>query len=414
MKKQFLIAFSAGLNVTLAGAIFLSAKRTSPPLKPLAVAPPIAVSLPPAPAPAENPALSEPPFRWDQIESEDPKVYRDNLRSIGCPDLTVQEIMRAVINNLFGPHRHAILASFQDQYWNFVLHGQQIKRQWVPQSEWGRQLTALSAEREKMIEDVLGHKPSGDDKQMLRASLEQHLAWLSPHKRDHLIELEEQHQENLKEWTDSLGSRVNEPRTAEDEARLQKLNQDFDQAEKQLLTPEELAEYRLSQSNVAGWAASLPDFNPNEEQWRTLTELRAQYEETLASTSLTNNDPAQQNQLQENFDDAVKGALDPDTYAQYQLANNDQYQALQNVTQRYGLPDSAATQSLDVEQAAQAQAAQIRANSNLSSEDQQAALNSLQQQTEQNLTQILGPDVLSTYKEYSGDWISSMARPRQK
>jgi hypothetical protein len=176
-----------------------------------------------------------------------------------------------------------------------------------------------------------------------------------------------------------------------------------------------LAELQLRQSDYANWAASLPGFNPSQEQWRSLTELRSQYEASasaLTNADLTENQSGQE-QLQEDFDGAVKGALDPDSFAQYQLATNDQYQAFQSVTDRYGLPDSVAAQALGVQQAAQAQADQIRGNPNLSPDDQQAALTALQQQTEQNLGQILGVNVLSTYKEYGGDWLTGLSQPNK-
>jgi hypothetical protein len=52
----------------------------------------------------------------------------------------------------------------------------------------------------------------------------------------------------------------------------------------------------------------------------------------------------------------------------------------------------------------------VRASSNLSPEAQQAALNAIQQETEQTLSQILGPNVLATYKEYGGDWITGLSQ----
>jgi hypothetical protein len=202
--------------------------------------------------------------------------------------------------------------------------------------------------------------------------------------------------------------------TQEDEDRLQKWQQDFDEAEKKLLTPDELAELQLRESDVADWAGSLPGFNPTEDEWRSLTGLRSQYEESqreLGNADLTDEErTARQNELQANFDKALKDMLDPDRFAQYQLANNDQYQALHNVTQRYGLPDSVAAQSLGMQQSAQAAADQVRANTNLSPEARQAALNAIQQETEQALSQILGPNVLSTYKEYGGDWILGLSQ----
>jgi hypothetical protein len=169
---------------------------------------------------------------------------------------------------------------------------------------------------------------------------------------------------------------------------------------------------------VANWAASLPGFDPTEDEWRSLTQLRSQFEEsqrTLANSDLTDEQQAaQQNELQSNFDNSIQGTLDPDRFAQYQLANNDQYQALHNVTQRYGLPDSVAAQGLNVQQTAQAAAEQVRASSNLSSQDQQAALAAIQQETERTLGQMLGANVLSTYKEYGGDWITGLSQLNQQ
>jgi hypothetical protein len=63
-----------------------------------------------------------------------------------------------------------------------------------------------------------------------------------------------------------------------------------------------------------------------------------------------------------------------------------------------------------VQQTAQAQAAQVRADASLSPEARQAALNAIQQETEQAMSQILGPKVLSTYKEYGGDWVTGLSQ----
>jgi hypothetical protein len=166
---------------------------------------------------------------------------------------------------------------------------------------------------------------------------------------------------------------------------------------------------------VANWAASLPGgFNPTEDEWRSLTPLRSQFEASqsaLADPDLTDEQrAAQQDELQSNFVNSVQEALGPDRFAQYQLANDDQYQALHNVTQRYGLPDNVVARGLNVQQTAQAVADQVRASSNLSPEDQQAALNAIQQETEQTLSQILGVKVLSTYKEYGGDWLTGLSQ----
>ena len=387
MKTWPIISFSLLLNAILAAAMVLSFKKTASP----APAAPVAAVPAFSPIPSSPPAESSPsaglPFQWNRIASDNLKIYRDNLRAIGCPELTVREIIRAVINENFGTRRRDILDSFQDKYWDRVLRGEQVRRQWLPRTEWGLALTSLAAERQQQISDVLGPDAltAGTGRQAQPADWEQKLSWLPPEQRAQLVALEEKYQQQLAEWAATLGSRPDGAPTAEDEDARQKLQQKFEDAEQQLLTPSELAELHLRESDVANWAASLPGFNPTEDEWRSLTQLRSQWEASqnaLADPDLTDAQrAAQQNELQSNFVNSVQTALDPNRFAQYQLANNDQYQALHNVTRRYGLPDSVAAQGLNAQQTAQAAADQVRANSNLSPQDQQAALNAIQQQT---------------------------------
>ena len=418
MKTWPVIACSLLLNVVLAAAIVLSLRKTLPP-------PPVAVAVAPASSTisalplAENSPATGLPFQWSQVASPDLKLYRDNLRGIGCPELTVREIIRAVINEDFRMRRRNILDAFQDHYWGMVLRGELVKRQLLPQTDWGQALTSLAAERDQLISDVLGPDALTTEaaRQAQQADWEQKFAWLSPAKRARMIELQEQYQQQLADWAASLGSRPDGAPTPEDEAARQKLQQDFEAAEQQVLTPQEQAELQLRESDVANWAADLPGFNPTEDEWRSLTQLRSQFEASqsaLADPNLTDAQrAAQQSDLQSNFLNSVQATLGPDRFAQYQLANNDQYQALHNVTQRYGLPDSVAAQGLNVQQTAQAAADQVRANPSLSPQDQQAALNAIQSETEKTLGQILGTGVLSTYKEYGGDWITGLGQLNQ-
>jgi hypothetical protein len=415
MKTWPVIGGSLLLNAILAAAIILSLRKTPPVAQAPVAAAPASSMISPSP-PVTTPPSPGLPFQWSQIASPDLKISRDNLRAIGCPELTVREIIRAVINENFRTRRRDILASFQDHYWDIVLRGELVRRQWLPRTEWGQALESLKAERQELIADVLGRDSliTEAERQTQRTELEQRRSWLSPEKREKLIELEEQHQQRLVEWAETLGLRVNGMPTQEDEDRLENWQQEFEESETQLLTPEELAELQLRESDVANWAASLPGFNPTEDEWRSLTQLRSQFEapqNAPAGPDLTDEQrAAQQDEVQSNFVNSVQEALGSDRFAQYQLANDDQYQALRNVAQRYGLPDSVAAQGLNVQQTAQAAANQVRANSNLSPEDQQAALNAIQQETEQTLSQILGVKVLSTYKEYGGDWLTGLSQ----
>lgn len=52
---------------------------------------------------------------WETVESEDYRKYIDNLRSIGCPEETIHDIIRADVNKLFDARKKANRKPFE--YW---------------------------------------------------------------------------------------------------------------------------------------------------------------------------------------------------------------------------------------------------------------------------------------------------------
>jgi hypothetical protein len=408
MKTFPFIVSSLALNIVLAAAIVLAMKKSPPSVPPQSVATSIPESVPQPMTEVKDAPGAGATFQWSQVASDDFSLYRDNLRAIGCPETTVREIIRAVINEYCLPQRRSILNSFQDHYWDLVMHQNVHKRQSLPRTEWGLALSSLASKRQKMIADLLGPDAviTEAERQARRNDWERSFSWLSAGKRAQLIQLEEKYSQQLDAASISG-----------DDASLQKFQQQFEEAEQQLLTPEEMAELNLRGSDAAGWAANLQGFNPSETEWRTLTDLRAQFEASQAELGKVNLSgeqvAAQQSELQSNFDSAVQATLDPDRFAQYQLANNEPYQALHAVTQRYGLPDSVVEQGLSIQQTALASAAQIRGDSTLSPADQQVALMAIQEETQQTLGQVLGANVLSTYQEYGGDWLAGLGQMNQ-
>jgi hypothetical protein len=414
MKMRLGLWFSVTLNLALAAGIYWLSEKPAAPVPVATAAQPVASASLSAPPSAEGSAPPETPFRWSQVASEKLKIYRDNLHAIGCPESTVREIIRSEINQLFGSRRRGILAAFQNQFWDRMRRGEFMDRRRRVQMEGEKLLVNLGAERQKLITDVLGEDGLITDieRQSRRADLERRRSWLSPDKRDKLIELEEKHQQLLAEWAGSIGLRVNGVPTSEDEDRIQKLQQEFEDSEKQLLTPEELDELRLRESDVADWAGSLPGFEPSEDAWRSMTEARAEYEaaqRSLSDPGLSDEDRARLSQAADSrFQDQLKAALGDDQFAQYQRAGNEQFQDLYNVAERYGLPEDVAVQAFQIQQTALAQAKQVSEDPNLSPEARQSALTAIEQETERTLSGTLGANAFSTYKQLGGSWLQAM------
>ncbi len=408
---------SGALNLALAAGIFL-AIRSRPAAVPgtqadeLRAPPPTPTATEAEPPPRQpGPAPAGRPFGWSQIFSADLKVYRDNLRAAGCPALTAHDIILAEINERFDQRRQSLLAAIQSQFWNFALRGEGAIR-----NEWGQPVAALTAERQQMIDDVLGkdYGLAEAAAQSSREAMQRHLLWLPEEKRDRLFALEQRRQQRLEEWAQSVGRRPDGQLTAADNDRLQGLQKEFEDAKKELLAPEELEEARLRGSKESLWAIGLSGFEATEAEWRAVAKLRVDFEEAqrnLASPELSDEDRAKrQEELQAQLTRATKAALGAERFAQYELAGDGQFQEVYNVTQRYGLPEKTAVRAYEVQQAALAEAEKVRADPNLSPESRQAALTTLRRETESALARTLGEQTLATYREYSGTWLDELNR----
>src|SRR5262245_61407831 len=116
MNSKPLVALSLLLNLALVLAFAWAIKgRTPPSISTPATEVSEAAAQPakPVPATAADPAAGVEParpdrkFDWRLVESEDYKKYIANLRSIGCPEETIRDIIIADVNKLFESRKRA-------------------------------------------------------------------------------------------------------------------------------------------------------------------------------------------------------------------------------------------------------------------------------------------------------------------
>jgi hypothetical protein len=60
------------------------------------------------PATAVPAKRDEQPFNWSQVESSDYRTYIANLRSIGCPEQTIRDIITADVDSQYAPRREQL------------------------------------------------------------------------------------------------------------------------------------------------------------------------------------------------------------------------------------------------------------------------------------------------------------------
>ena len=123
MKPGLLLALSLAANLVLAALLLRPAKVTQP-----SSSSPPETALAPAPATASLHTEETPvqvvtntlvrKITWEQVESPDYRQYIQNLRSIGCPDETIRDIILADVNKLYDSKRKQIRgASRKFEYW---------------------------------------------------------------------------------------------------------------------------------------------------------------------------------------------------------------------------------------------------------------------------------------------------------
>ncbi|MBC8094698.1 MAG: hypothetical protein H7Y43_02690 [Akkermansiaceae bacterium] len=415
MRTRLFILISLACNVALAWGFFHFNKRPLPPTPPT----PVTVVSAPVATPgvvvepiSTNVVTFQVPFNWSQIAADDLKVYRDNLLAVGCPELTMREIIRAEINERFGPRRRAIFAGAQGEFWEALVRGELLRRQGIMSTPWGKQLEALALERRQLIASVLGpdyrvtqgESPGQED-------LASQRDWLPAEKRGQLAALEQEHEKRMTDWAKRVAAKGGD-QTDADAVALKRVQDEFEEQRKKLLSPEELEELRIRESSAADWAADLGGFEPTEDEWRTVARARLAFEEAQSEagqSGLSQEDQTKlQNELASKLAENLKTLLGTERYAQYETASNSEYQQLRNVTQRFGLDESLARQAYDMQKAAQSSADKVRSDSSLTPEVRDATLKAIQQETERSLGGLLGAGTLTTYKQHGGEWIETM------
>ncbi len=334
-------------------------------------------------------ATSAPLLRWADLSSEDLKAYRGNLRKAGCPEATVRDIMRAVINDRFVRRRQELVQPFAARYWDMLAAG---ARSFEGIS---RQLAGVKEERDAVLKEILGdERMDAEAERAQRAERwKADWSWLPPSKVAHMVSLEEKYQTLRDQLETDTASRSDGKQTPADQAARKQLADQFKAEREALLTGEEREELQMRESGAAQWAESLRGFEPDESELRAVARLK------LDATK----------QSEAELQTQIKSVLGDERYAEYDRARNGDFSNLSRVTERYGLPEDAAVQAFETRRAALAAAEQIRQNTGLSEADRRTALEAIRHESEQALAQTLGREVLATYREHGGEWVAGLA-----
>lgn len=223
------------------------------------------------------PNIATTSFDWRSVESEDYRNYIANLRDIGCPEETIRDIITADVNKLFEERRKGLPAVRTNRFEYWKTGSQRFTQAFSAEKIEAQQ--SLAKERRAVLKELLGVEPEERPEAMPGNPLEERLDFLVSSKRAAVIELEQRH---VAKSIKAMGS-------SQDFKRVRReLERDKEIELAALLTPEELEDYQLRHSGVAGRMANeLDGFNPSEQEFRALFRIRKQIEDEFG---LTQND----------------------------------------------------------------------------------------------------------------------------
>lgn len=155
LRQQPLLAGSLALN--LAFGLTAVIGWLSPPPN----APKLSASLAGAPVakekkiPTKAAAFAKaPPFQWSQLEAPDFPTFVKNLRNIGCPEVTIRDILAGEVNEIYERKNQALMQQ------SSIAGGHSSKSHGGPADQAAR--NQLNEEKTRLLASLLNPVPLGD------------------------------------------------------------------------------------------------------------------------------------------------------------------------------------------------------------------------------------------------------------
>jgi hypothetical protein len=184
---------------------------------------------------------------------------------------------------------------------------------------------------------------------------------------------------------------------------------ELEQAIRQVLTPQEFLDYQLRFSVTANsMRAELAGFDPSEEEFLAIFQMREAFDREhspfFGFPDATEEEHRQRHEAHLALEQHIRDTLGPERFAEYQRAQDHQYQQLRRVVQRAELPVAVANEVHDMRRVAETQADSLRRDPNLSGDQRNAALLAIRRETEQSMRQALGDDAWRQYNRPDNLW----------
>ena len=349
-------------------------------------------------------------FNWAQLETEDYRTYITRLRSIGCPEQTIRDIVIADLEKLMAARVQQIEGPRErPKYWK--PERKELVRTLDTLEKMG-QKQEVDFEKREIIRDLLGVDLAAERSRSQGETdfYEERLSFLTPEQRTRVrIVMERANRAEVslreKSWLE------NDELTSEERKELKEIQQTKEQQISSLLNPAELDQYNLWFSPSAYRVRdSFFAMEPSEEDFLAIYKLQRAFDDhwqDVNPAELTPLERQQYEQAQQDYEAGIREHLGEDRYAEYQRSRDDDFQQLQTAAAQFGLNLGVASEVYGYKKVLDEERRRVREMAGLTPEQRQRVYTALAEEAEGSVIEVMGPKAYRFYlRSGAGKWIS--------
>jgi hypothetical protein len=379
-----LVALSVVANFVLVGVLLVGRNAAKAPA-------PMAVT---SSAPTNPRATQEiDSGTWATLAADELPAMVEQLRTAGIPSHFVRALVAARVQEMFAARFKALRPDAASQtFWKNAVVDPRIRAEEFK----------LYREQQKMLRELLGADAEPPETSIYsQRRFETVPAAKLDEVKDALRQFEERRQE--------VYSTVVGVITPEHQRKVAALEKEHQATMAQILTPAELEEFNVRNSDVArSLRNELAAFNPTEKEFRAIYKLQSQIEPFTPNMSQEESQRRGEayNQAREQF----KAMLGPDRAAEYVRASDFSYRQTSQLVSRLELPPETTTKVWDVKQDIEKRANELRRQSSLPPEERTKQLAALAEEGTTRVTELVGKRGIEAYKQQGGGfWLQGLA-----
>ena len=355
------------------------------------------------------------PFHWSQIEAEDYQTYIENLRSIGCPEETIRDLVKQDLDQHYDQLKANVLNKdpSRNDYWK-TGHPSSLSQ---PNKNARSELAQLDRDKSEVLKDLFGAEGlAGINRSSpyARAQSKLKTGYAMDFIPDEtLAELNSMEQDFGSKLLRKMASGASDEQDRND---IKMLREARENQIASLLTPEQKFEYDLRKSpTAANLRLQLDGFNPSEEEFRNLFQIQKEFEDdhgVVQGATISQAEVQERRSAEQNLKSDIKSLLGEDRFQDYLQQTDYDYKSIDKISQRQGLADNVSAQVYQMKSEAEELARGVRLNANIPIEERQQQLQQIYNETSRSIESIMGQQGAASIQTQGGgrNWLNNLGR----